>query len=160
LQEAVPPPGTYLSVSEGGHFGCAVRADHTLVCWPSLPLAAATSSPSASTPGATLPTPKLISAAKAFSLPSSKACLSKRSFTIRIRKLPGVTWVSAVVKVRGKRVKTIKRSRITAPVNLRGLPKGRFTVAITAKAADGRIASGKRTYHTCTRKHTSPGPKL
>ncbi len=156
--EATPPAGTYLSVSNGGHFGCAVRTDHTLVCWPSAAPAAASNPSAAPTPAATKPTPKPISAAKAFSLPSAKTCLSKRSFTIRIRKLAGVTWVSAAVRVHGKRVKTIKRSRITAPVNLRGLPKGRFTVAITAKAADGRVVTGKRTYHTCTASTARQGP--
>jgi hypothetical protein len=41
-----------------------------------------------------------------------------------------------------------------------GLPKGRFTVSITATASDGRTVTGKRTYNTCARKRGSPGPKL
>jgi hypothetical protein len=53
------------------------------------------------------------------------------------------------VKVRGKRAKTVKRSRITALVNLTGLPQGRFTVSITATASDGRTVTGRRSYHTC-----------
>src|SRR4029077_1416353 len=44
------------------------------------------------------PVPAPISAAKAFTLPSSKVCVSRRKFTIHIRKLPGVTFISAVVK--------------------------------------------------------------
>jgi hypothetical protein len=155
-------------VNADGFFPCAIRTDRALLCWgraPALTTGApggtpgtpTSSAPSGATPA---PKPKAISAAKAFSLPSSKACLSRRSFTIRIRKVSGVTWVSAVVKVRGKRVKTVKRSRITAPVNLKGLPKGRFSVSITAKAADGRSVTGKRTYHTCARKRGSGGPKL
>ena len=79
---------------------------------------------------------------------------------IRIRKLPGITWAGAKVRVRGKLVRTIKRSRVAAPVNLTGLPRGRFTVAITATATDGRAVTGRRSYHTCARKRASPGPKL
>jgi hypothetical protein len=113
------------------------------------------------TPTPTVPAkPARISAASAFTLPAATHCVSRRHFTIRIRKLRGVTFVSAVVKVDGKRVKTIKRARITAPVDLTGLPKGRFTVAITAKASDGRTVTGTRTYRTCAPKHASSGPTL
>ena len=106
------------------------------------------------------PAPAPISASSAFALPSAKACISRRAFAIRIRKLPGVTFVSAVVKVNGKRVQTVKRSRITAPVNLKGLPKGRVKVSITATATDGRSVTGTRTYRTCATKRRSGGPKL
>jgi hypothetical protein len=57
-------------------------------------------------------------------------------------------------------VKTLKRPRITAPVNLTGLPKGTFKVSITATATDGRTATGTRTYRTCVRRRGSAGPKL
>jgi hypothetical protein len=151
------PAGTFTTVNAGTFFPCAIRTDKTLTCWgtyaPALP-AGSGASPPANT------APQAITAAKAFSLPSAKGCLSRRSFTIRIRKLKGVTWVSAVVKVRGKRVKTVKRSRITAPVNLTGLPRGQFSVSITAKTLDGRTVTGSRTYHTCTRKRGSSVPKL
>jgi hypothetical protein len=106
------------------------------------------------------PAPKPISAAQAFKLPSATACVSRRSFTIRIRRLAGITWVRAVVIVNGKRVKTVKRSRITAAVNLTGLPKGRFTVSITATATDGRTVTGQRRYHTCAAKRRGSHPPI
>ena len=56
------------------------------------------------------------------------------------------------MRVNGKRVKTIKRSRITAPVDLRSLPKGRFSVEIRVKLADGRTVKGTRKYRTCAKK--------
>jgi hypothetical protein len=96
------------------------------------------------------PKPEPNSATEAFKLPSAKACVSRRKFSIRIRRLPGITFVRAVVIVNGKRVKTVKRSRITAPVNLVGLPKGRFTVSITATTNDGHTVTGKRRYHMCS----------
>jgi len=107
-------------------------------------------------------TPKAISAVAAFSLPSAKQCVSKRRFTIHVRTLPGITWVSAVIKINGKRVKSVGRAHITALVNLVGLPKGTFVLSITAKASNGQSVTGTRTYHTCVPKSTSPNiaPRL
>jgi YVTN family beta-propeller protein len=100
-------------------------------------------------------TPKAISAAVAFSLPPAKQCVSKRKFTIHVRTLPGITWVSAVIKINHKPIKTLKRSRIAALVNLRGFPKGTFVLSITAKASNGQSVTGTRTYHTCVPKSKS-----
>jgi alpha-tubulin suppressor-like RCC1 family protein len=102
------------------------------------------------------------SPAVAFSLPPAKQCVSKRRFTIHVRTLPGITWVSAVIQVNGKRVKSVGRAHITALVNLAGLPKGTFVLAITAKTSDGRSVTGTRTYHTCVPKSKSsyPAPRL
>jgi hypothetical protein len=71
------------SVTAGFNVDCAARTDATVVCW-----------------GDSYHGP-----------PSAGRCLSRRRFAIRIRKLPGVTFLSAVVKVRNKGV---KRSRMTA----------------------------------------------
>jgi hypothetical protein len=46
-------------------------------------------------------------------------------------------------------VQTRSRARITAPINLRGLPRGRYTVKITARTVLGRTISGSRRYRTC-----------
>jgi hypothetical protein len=107
--------------------------------------------------------PPAISPAQAFSLPpASKQCVSKRRFTIHVRTLPGITWVSAVIKIDGRRIKTLGRSHITALVNLVGLPKGTFVLSITAKASDGQSVTGTRTYHTCVPKSKRhyPAPRL
>jgi alpha-tubulin suppressor-like RCC1 family protein len=108
------------------------------------------------------PAQKPISAAAAFSLPPAKQCVSRRKFTIHMRTLPGIKWVSAVIKINGKRVRTVGRAHITALVNLVGLPKGTFVLSITAKASNGRTVTGTRTYHTCVPKSRSsyPVPKL
>ncbi len=84
--------------------------------------------------------------------PGTKACLSRRAFTIRIRRVAGVTITSASVLVNGRRVAVRSGKRLTAPVNLRKLPKGRYTVKITVKLADGRTLTGTRRYRTCTPK--------
>ena len=41
-----------------------------------------------------------------------------------------------------------------------GLPKGRFTIDITARTRHGRILLGSRLYLTCSRKRVSGPPKL
>jgi hypothetical protein len=103
-----------------------------------------------------------IPAAAAFSLPSAKQCVSKRRFTIHVRTLPGITWVSAVIKINGKRVKSEGRAHIKAFISLVGLPKGTFVLSITANASNGQSVTATRTYHTCVPKSKGhyPAPRL
>ena len=123
---------------------------------PTRPTTATTAPTTPTTPSASSskhkskPTP--LSASLAFQLPSVKQCVSGRHFTIHVRRYRGITWIGAVIKINGKRVRSIGRSHITALVNLVGLPKGRFVLSITATASDGRKVTGTRTYHTCVPK--------
>ncbi len=105
--------------------------------------------------------PKAVAFSALVSLPSTRRCVSRRAFRIRLRVPSGVQISSAEVRVNGKRVRTIKRSRITAPVDLRNLPRGRFSVEIRVKLADGRTIKGTRKYRTCTKKRRGgTGPQL
>ena len=92
--------------------------------------------------------------------PPAQSCASRREFTIKLRERKRDPLVSAVVRVNGKKVQTVKRSRITAPVKLTGLPKGRFTVKITAKTRSGKTVTGTRRYRTCTPKREGGVPEL
>ena len=84
--------------------------------------------------------------------------MSRRHFRIRIRRQrSGATLVSAAVAVNGKRVAVRRGARVTAPVDLRGLPKGRFTVRISALTGDGRAITGTRRYRTCAPRRTAGG---
>jgi hypothetical protein len=56
------------------------------------------------------------------------------------------------VYVNGRQVNVVKGKRISAPVDLRGLPKGLYTVLITVVTTTGRAIAGTRTYHTCAPK--------
>ncbi len=103
-------------------------------------------------PVAPPPAVKTLKASVVFSFPTTKRCVSRRSFRIRIRKIKGVKFVKATVLVNGKRVKVVRGRRLIAPVNLKGLPKGRFTVKITALTSDKRKVTGKRRYKTCAPK--------
>ena len=119
------------------------------------PSPTATAAPAARPPAA-LPAPPAAKPAAKPSLgavailPSTRRCVSRRKFRIRLRHPRGARVTSAVVRLNGKRVATRRGKRVTAPINLRGLPKGRFKVRITVKLADGRTVNGTRRYKTCT----------
>ena len=75
---------------------------------------------------------------------TQRSCKSKRVFRIRIRVPRGKKARSAVVRVNNKKVKVVRGKRLRAPVRLRGLPKGRFTVKITVRLTNGKKITGKR----------------
>jgi DNA-binding beta-propeller fold protein YncE len=94
-----------------------------------------------------------------------KACISRRMIPMQLARkaLKGakVKSVSAKLVGTGRTLKVTRKGlRIRATADLRQLPKGRFTVAITVKLSDGRTLTGKRTYRTCDRKLAGGIPKL
>ena len=97
------------------------------------------------------PPAKLV-AASLLTLPSVRRCVSRRAFRIRLRKVAGVTLKEMRIFVNGKRVRVVRGKRLSAPVDLRGLPKGRFTVQVTVTATDGRKLTERRRYRTCAPK--------
>jgi hypothetical protein len=86
-----------------------------------------------------------------------RRCLSRRSFRIRLKEPPGDALSTAAVFVNGKRVEVRRGERITAPINLRGLPRGRYTVKITARTVLGRTITGTRKYRTCSKRRRGGG---
>jgi hypothetical protein len=89
----------------------------------------------------------------------AKSCTSRRSFKIKLRNR-GQKVVKATVIVNGKRVKVLKGKRLTSRVNLRGLPKGRYSVRIKLELANGKTISGVRRYFTCRPGRKSGPPKV
>ena len=85
-------------------------------------------------------------------LPSTRRCVSRRNFRIRLREPKGTNFRRATVKVNGKLVATRTGKRVTAPVDLRGLPKGRYKVEIRITTSAGRVIKGTRRYRTCVAK--------
>jgi uncharacterized Zn-binding protein involved in type VI secretion len=79
----------------------------------------------------------------------SRVCASRRNFVIRVHRPRFVRLVSATILVNGRRVAVRKGRRLTAGVDLRGLPPGRFTVTIKARTTSGRTITGTRRYRTC-----------
>jgi hypothetical protein len=88
--------------------------------------------------------------------PSNHVCRSRRDFTIHIVQIKGLTYRQVSVYVNGRRVNVVRGARISAPVDLRGLPKGRYVVRITVTTTTGRRITGTRAYHTCAPKPLHP----
>lgn len=143
----IPPSGSELKVAETDSKGLA----ETLVAEGSVSGGTIVKDPPAG--GGSGPPPTAFGPAGILSLPSNKKCVSRRNFRIRIKKPKnGTTIVSAIVTVNGKRVKTLRGKRVTAPVDLRGLPKGTFTVKITVLLSNAKVIRGTRKYRTCAGK--------
>ena len=98
----------------------------------------------AQAPAVTLP------ASSIATLPSARRCASRRHFRIHLRKRVR----RAAIYVNGRRVSARGRKRLHGTVDLRGLPKGTFTIRIVGRLRDGRRVVARRTYHTCVpRRH-------
>jgi hypothetical protein len=84
------------------------------------------------------------------SLPKATSrCRSRRTLRIRLREPSADPLVRAAVRVTGRRVRVVVGKRLTAPVDLRNLPRGRYRVKISATTASGRVLRGTRRYRTC-----------
>jgi len=77
------------------------------------------------------------------------ACVSRRNFRIRLRVPVGTTVSSARVLVAGRRTKLIRGRRLTAPIDLRGRPRGVVEVRIRIVTATGAVLRETRDYRTC-----------
>ena len=91
---------------------------------------------------------------------NAKKCVSRRNFTIRIRQRKGARIAKATVVLGGKAIKTVRGKRVTAPIVLRGLPKGTFSLSIRATTTKGKVLRGTRVYHTCAAKKVQGVPAL
>jgi beta-glucosidase len=98
-------------------------------------------------PSCTVTLPGAAAAAPA-ALPQSLACASRRDFAIHLPH--GLR--SATIYVNGHRVRVLTGRRLRSRVDLRGLPRGRFTVRIVARTRAGRKVVSSRRYRTCTRR--------
>jgi hypothetical protein len=96
----------------------------------------------------------------ALGLPPARTCVSRRKFTIHLKAPLGASVVSATITINGKVKARVKGGKTRAPVDLRGLPKGKVKVKIATKVAGGRTYTSTRTYRTCAlKKVTKPKRK-
>jgi hypothetical protein len=88
-----------------------------------------------------------------FTLPESRKCLSRRAFTIHVLDPRYDPLRRVAVTLAGHRV-TVRRHKgaFAASIDLRGLPKGQFTVTIHAVTVLGHKLVQSRQYHTCIAK--------
>ena len=91
--------------------------------------------------------------------PSNSRCVSRRYFRIKLRKRYWPVIAAVTVKL-PKVTRVLRRRPWGTIVDLRGLPKGRFVVRITALTTTARTIRGTRTYRTCRGKLRGGRPKL
>lgn len=103
-------------------------------------------------PPPTTSTPPVVKPAPVATLPSNRRCVSRRKFRIRLRTTKDDPLVRAVVFLNRKRVRVVRGARLTAAIDLRGLPRGRVTVRVVGTTRSGRKETSKRTYRTCVPK--------
>jgi hypothetical protein len=121
--------------------------------------------PHIATPTPTKPTPpvkgaSVVKVADVVTFPVATSCASRRRFSIRLRVPKGAGVTQATVKVNGRTVAVRKGARLRSTVDLHKLPKGKFTVSITLKLANGKTVKGERKYRTCVAKHRGGKPKV
>ena len=93
---------------------------------------------------------------RAIRLPSARTCRSRRDFTIRLRQ-PRRGRIKAVrVYVNDKRVKVVRGRRVRSRIDLRGLPRGRYTVRVVVTTTRGQTIVSRRRYRTCVPRRRSP----
>jgi hypothetical protein len=91
--------------------------------------------------------------------PAHKTCLSRRYFRIKVRKKFWPILVGVTIKM-PKTTRVLRRLPWGTIVDLRGLPKGRFAVRITALTTTGKTIKGTRHYRTCRGKLKGGKPPL
>jgi hypothetical protein len=93
-------------------------------------------------------------------LPSAKKCVSVRLFKIHLADPKYDPLKKVTVTLRGHKIATSRKGNyVIATINLRGLPKGAFTIKIQATTVLGHHLSAERTYHTCIRKSKRSGKR-
>jgi hypothetical protein len=114
------------------------------------------------TPAAAPPPPAAATAVPVTA--ASRTCISRRVFRIRLRtgrrRAERSAIKTATVTVNGRNVPINSGARRTSQVDLRNLPKGRFTVVIRLTLADGGKVRDTRRYRTCTPKQARELPGL
>jgi hypothetical protein len=86
-------------------------------------------------------------------LPSANKCLSARSFKIHLQDPKYDPLKTVSVTIKGRKIATVRKGKyVIATIDLKGLPKGAFTVKIRATTVLGHHLSANRTFHTCTAK--------
>jgi hypothetical protein len=89
---------------------------------------------------------------QALTLPAARTCKSRRVVHVRIPKpKSGIHYKQVTALLNGKRIKIVKGKRISTKVDLRGLPRGRFTLRLTMVPSKGKTIHWTRHYVTCVK---------
>jgi hypothetical protein len=93
-------------------------------------------------------------------LPNAKKCLSVRLFKIHLADPKYDPLKKVTVTLKGRKIETSRKGNyVVATIDLKGLPKGTFTVKVRATTVLGHHLSASRKYHTCVKKIKQSGKK-
>jgi poly(hydroxyalkanoate) depolymerase family esterase len=98
-----------------------------------------------------MPCAEADAAASSAVLPAARKCRSRRHIVIHI----GSDVIVARIKVSHRRVMVLRGKSLRTRVDLRGLPRGRYTVTIVMRTRTHRVIRSRRAYRTCTPKRDS-----
>ncbi len=89
----------------------------------------------------------------AVTLPSSRRCLSRRSFQIHLHAARYDPFRTVIVRLGSRPLAARRHGRdFVVTVDLRGRPRGAFKVSIRIVTVLGHAIAGTRTFHTCVAK--------
>jgi sugar lactone lactonase YvrE len=93
--------------------------------------------------------PKRLRATDVIRMQTANGCLRKRRVRVRLVRFSGVKFASAVVRVNGRKVRTVSGRALRQPIILRKLTGRRIRVKVALKTASGRTFSLTRRYRFC-----------
>jgi hypothetical protein len=81
----------------------------------------------------------------------ARRCVVKRRLVVRVRQHGRVRLKFIRVYVNGRYRKTVRNRKVSAPIVIRHVPRGKFTVKLVARTTKGRKLTAKRHYRNCKR---------
>jgi sugar lactone lactonase YvrE len=76
-------------------------------------------------------------------------CVARKRIVVRVRQRGRVRLRVVRVYVKGKYRKTLRRKRVSAPIVIRHLPRGRFKVKLVARTTKGRKLTARKRFRNC-----------
>jgi hypothetical protein len=83
-----------------------------------------------------------------------RKCILRHRLVVRVRQRGRVRLRAIKVYVNGKHRKTLRHRRVSAPIVIKHVPRGRFTVKLVARTTRGRKLTAKKHFHNCSKAKT------
>jgi hypothetical protein len=80
---------------------------------------------------------------------TQRPCGRHAAVRVRVHQPTGTTIVRATVRATGRRARVVRGAALRRVIRVRHLPRGRFTVRVTLRKADGSTVSARRSYRAC-----------
>jgi hypothetical protein len=85
----------------------------------------------------------------------NRKCLVRNRLAIRLRQRGRIRLKRVAVYVKGRYRKTVRNRRVTAPIVIRRVPRGKFTVKLVARTTKGRKLTAKKRFRNCQRRRVA-----